>query len=168
MGRQHAIPLVGSYPPECLAAVDIIYDGHSHMEFNLEGVLEYFCTDTCLKPLEDYWKGKIMEKMMVTYHRSILCQRTDQGFCLQQFSRSTSWGMAEEVDYNCIDRWCPLICDSYRHTDYEEHVRCCTAALANQTFPMNKEEDLYGMTKRSLALQIRDKVCKVIAYALYR
>lgn len=167
MGQQHAIPVIANYPPECLAAVDIIYNSHSRTAFNLEGVLTYFCTDACLKPLEGYWKAKIMEKMMVTYHRSILCQKTDRGFCLHQFAQSSSWGMEQEVDYSCIDRWCPLICDSYRHVDHKEHLRCCNAALANQTFPMNKEDDLYGINRRSLGLQLREQVCTYNIYIMF-
>lgn len=147
LGNQYICPRLPNYPQQCFTALDDIYNYHD--QGNVEGALSEFCTEACLQPLDKYWKNVIRDVAMPIFMRSTLCLKTKRGYCTQQLIKSSNQHVIEEVDEECIRKWCPLICDSRKATS-DIYLQCCANALVNKTFPIDEAIELYGITPKSL------------------
>ena len=154
IGTQHICPQVPHYSEKCVSALDTIYG--SRDGDNIINELMLFCTDDCLKPLVKHWKDVIHDVAMPIFLSKTLCQSTERGYCAQQFIMSDQRFVLEQVDHQCIKKWCPLVCSSKKDGDEMEYLQCCASAIVNQTFPPEQAIELYGVTPKML--HQRDKV----------
>ncbi|XP_019856847.1 PREDICTED: uncharacterized protein LOC109585285 [Amphimedon queenslandica] len=151
-GREKACPqsVDPDYPLTCIDAIDTVY-GHRDGEY-IEESLSILCHEDCLRPLEYAWKYKVHDEGMAMYIRNTLCQVSGRGYCAQQLIVSTGNNILEEVDVECIIKWCPLVC---KEREEEDHLTCCSKVIVGPYTFQTDSVNMYGITTRSANKPLR-------------
>lgn len=146
VGIQNICPRIPKYSQHCVTALDAVYsyqDGEI-----IEDSLSQICSEDCLQPLEKYWREVIHDIVMSAYIRKTLCKKTARGYCTQQFILSSSQNLTEEVDKDCIMRWCPIACKPFK--DRLEYLECCIDVLSGKNMPQQVDSvELYRLVTKS-------------------
>ena len=149
IGMEHACPQMGpGYPQLCIDAIDSIY-GHQDGDI-IDVPLSQLCSEECLQPLEYTWKVRVHDEAMGMYLRNTLCQASARGYCAQQFILSSGnvKKLANDVDSECILKWCPLVCKEKENND-EDYATCCAEALMGYGFQQTTTtNNMYGIISK--------------------